>query len=61
MKDNELRSYKQIESKEMILYLLHRNVVPSLNELDGLIEDAKKRKTKAEDDADGQPIQTPVP
>ena len=41
--------------------LTERNVVPSLNELDGLIEDAKKRKTKAEDDADGQPIQTPVP
>ena len=41
--------------------LTERNVVPSLNELDGLIEDAKKRKTKAEEDADGQPIQTPVP
>lgn len=41
--------------------LTERNVVPSLNELDGLIEDAKKRKTKAEEDADGQPVQTPVP
>jgi hypothetical protein len=41
--------------------LTERNVVPSLNELDGLIEDAKKRKMKAEEDADGQPVQTPVP
>jgi hypothetical protein len=41
--------------------LTERNVVPSLNELDGLIEDAKKRKMKAEEDADGQPIQTPIP
>ena len=41
--------------------LTERNVVPSLNELDGLIEDAKKRKMKAEEDADGQPIQAPIP
>lgn len=41
--------------------LTERNVVPSLNELDALIEDAKKRKSKAEEDANGQPVQTPVP
>lgn len=41
--------------------LAERNVVPSLNELDGLIEDAKKRKAKAEEEAGGQPVQPPVP
>lgn len=41
--------------------LAERNVVPSLNELDGLIEDAKKRKAKAEEEANGGPVQAPVP
>lgn len=41
--------------------LAERNVVPSLNELDGLIEDAKKRKLKAEDEAGGAPVQPPIP
>ena len=41
--------------------LTERNVVPSLNELDALIEDAKKRKAKAEDEANGQPVQAPIP
>jgi kinetochore protein NNF1 len=41
--------------------LTERNVVPSLNELDALIEDAKKRKAKAEEEANGQPIQAPIP
>jgi len=30
VKDNELRSYKQIESKEMILYLLHNGGLTDL-------------------------------
>jgi kinetochore protein NNF1 len=41
--------------------LSERNVVPSLNELDALIEDAKKRKAKAEGEANGQPVQAPIP
>jgi kinetochore protein NNF1 len=41
--------------------LTERNVVPSLNELDALIEDAKKRKAKAEEEANGQPVQAPIP
>ena len=41
--------------------LVERNVVPSLNELDGLIEDAKKRKAKADEEAGDQAAQPPIP
>lgn len=41
--------------------LTERNVVPSLNELDALIEDAKKRKAKAEEEAYGKSVQAPIP
>lgn len=41
--------------------LTERNVVPSLNELDALIEDAKKRKAKAEEESNGQSVQAPIP
>lgn len=41
--------------------LLDRNVVPSLNELDRLIEDAKRRKARAEKEAGENGGQVPVP
>jgi kinetochore protein NNF1 len=43
--------------------LVERNVVPSLNELDRLVEDAKKRKMKAKEEAeaDGKAVQPPTP
>lgn len=41
--------------------LAERNVVPSLNELDALIEDAKKRKAKAEEEANGESVKAPIP
>ncbi|KAF2837893.1 Nnf1-domain-containing protein [Patellaria atrata CBS 101060] len=40
--------------------MLERNVIPSLNILDALLEDAKRRKTRAELTANGGPPTPPV-
>jgi kinetochore protein NNF1 len=42
--------------------ILHdRHLVASLNDLDRLVEDARKRKTAAEQAHGGQPVQAPLP
>lgn len=41
--------------------LRDRHLVASLNDLDRLVEDARKRKTAAEQAHGGQPVQTPLP
>lgn len=41
--------------------LAQRNVIQSLNSLDQCIEDARARKKKAELDANGGPVENPVP
>ncbi|KAK7514794.1 Nnf1-domain-containing protein [Phyllosticta citriasiana] len=41
--------------------LASRNVVYSLNSLDTLVDDAKKRKQRAEADANGAPVEPPTP
>ncbi|KAK8212577.1 Nnf1-domain-containing protein [Phyllosticta capitalensis] len=41
--------------------LASRNVVYSLNSLDALVDDAKKRKQRAEADANGAPVEPPTP
>lgn len=41
--------------------LRDRQVVASLNDLDRLVEDARKRKTAAEQATNGQPVQPPLP
>lgn len=38
-----------------------RNVIPSLNDLDRLIEDARRRKAKAEEHANGGSVKAPTP
>lgn len=40
--------------------LRDRQVVASLNDLDRLVEDARKRKTAAEQATNGQPVQPPL-
>ncbi|KAF1353558.1 Nnf1-domain-containing protein [Delphinella strobiligena] len=41
--------------------LRDRDVVASLNDLDRLVEDARRRRAKAQEAAAGQPVQHPVP
>lgn len=41
--------------------LQERSVVPALNDLDRLIDEARKRKTQAEEQANGGPVLAPVP
>ena len=41
--------------------LAERNVVGSLNELDRLIEDAKKRKARAQEEAGDGIVEAPIP
>ncbi|KAF2155969.1 Nnf1-domain-containing protein [Myriangium duriaei CBS 260.36] len=41
--------------------LRERNVVPSLNDLDRLIEDARRRKARAEEQANGGVVKAPIP
>ncbi|KAF2084309.1 hypothetical protein K490DRAFT_17981, partial [Saccharata proteae CBS 121410] len=41
--------------------LASRSVIPSLNSLDVLIADAKKRKERAESEANGGPVEPPTP
>ncbi|KAH7052253.1 Nnf1-domain-containing protein [Macrophomina phaseolina] len=41
--------------------LASRNVIQSLNSLDALIQDAKKRKERAEAEANGAPVEPPTP
>ncbi|KAJ9622270.1 hypothetical protein H2203_006488 [Taxawa tesnikishii (nom. ined.)] len=38
-----------------------RNVVAHLNDLDRLVDEARKRKAKAEQEASGGPVEAPVP
>lgn len=38
-----------------------RNVVPALNDLDRLVEEARKRKAQAEQSVDGGPVTAPIP
>lgn len=47
--------------KEFDAILQDRNVIPALNDLDRLVEDARKRKAKVEEEAQGGPVQAPVP
>ena len=35
--------------------------MPALNDLDRLVDEARKRKARAEEQADGGPVQSPVP
>lgn len=43
------------------IVLRDRDVVASLNDLDRLVEDARRRRAKAQEAAAGQPVQQPVP
>ncbi|GAB7357740.1 hypothetical protein MBLNU459_g0395t1, partial [Dothideomycetes sp. NU459] len=43
------------------IVLKERAVVPALNDLDRLVEDARKRRARAEEQAGGQPVKAPVP
>jgi len=47
--------------KEFEITLRERNVVPALNDLDRLVERARRRKAKAEAGANGGAVQPPTP
>ncbi|KAK8200940.1 hypothetical protein M8818_006259 [Zalaria obscura] len=47
------------EQFEMILR--ERNVIPALNDLDRLVDEARKRRAKAMEEANGGAVQAPVP
>jgi len=47
--------------EEFEVILQERNAVSSLNDLDRLVDEARKRKTKAESEANGGPVQAPIP
>lgn len=47
--------------EEFETILQERNAVPSLNDLDRLVDEARKRKLKAESESEGGPVQAPTP
>lgn len=47
--------------EEFETILQERNVVSSLNDLDRLVDEARKRKLKAESESNGGPVQAPTP
>ncbi|KAI9663906.1 MAG: hypothetical protein M1821_007396 [Bathelium mastoideum] len=49
------------EEQEFDAILNHRNVIPSLNELDNLISDARRRKEKAMEASVDGAVQPPIP
>lgn len=43
------------------MILRERNVIPALNDLDRLVDEARKRRAKAMEEANGGAVQAPVP
>lgn len=49
------------EQQHFDIIMQERNVVAHLNDLDRLVDEARKRKAKAEQEASGGPVEAPVP
>ena len=47
--------------EEFEVILQERNAISSLNDLDRLVDEARKRKTRAESEANKEPVQAPIP
>lgn len=59
---HDIKSRADQDVQEHFDYIIkERNVVPALNDLDRLVDEARNRKAKAEELANGGPVEAPTP